>query len=324
MPVVGSTAYDTARKITQLVRALLNDLGALSIAVGIANISRNTANSTVTVTTSGPHNLVPGDFQLISQVTGAATPFNGTFQVATVISPLQYTFTQAGPTENGVGGQVQGIGIGAFYTDSVLMPYVNSAYREVQRKLLAVGMPLFKADDVFLVVPAVSAPDPSVQVSITDATPAPNQLPVDLLEPVKIWERINLSADDFEEMTDLTEHGGLPSRPQGQELGVWEWRDDGIYFLGALVDTQIRLRYVKALVDLTDGTSNVGIRGSSDAIAYRAAAAVGGSRGNPLAEKWDDVATDAIEDLINQQARRGQRSGSRPRPYSRRSGVTPF
>jgi hypothetical protein len=324
MPVVGSTAYDTARKITQLVRALLNDLGALSIAVGIANIQRNTANSTVTVTTAGPHNLVPGDFQLVSGVPVGALSFNGTFQVASVISPLQYTFTQIGATEGAAAGQVQGVGIGGFYTDSVLMPYVNSAYREVQRKLLSVGMPLFKADEVFLVVPAIVAPDSSVQVSITDATPAPNQLPVDLLEPLKIWERINGSADDFEEMTDLTEHGGLPSRPQGEQLQMWEWRGDGIYFMGALIDTQIRIRYVKALVDLVDGTSNVGIRGSSDAIAYRAAAAVGGSRGNPLSEKWDNVATDAIEDLVSQQARRGQRAGSRPRPYSRRSGVTPF
>jgi hypothetical protein len=324
MPIVGSTAYENARKVTALVRALLNDLGALSIPVGLAAISRNTANSTVTVTTQTPHSLVAGDFIVIQQVTSAGASFNGTFQVATVISTLQYTYAQAGVTENGTDGQMQGIGIGGFYTDSVLMTYVNSAYREVQRKLLSVGAPLFKNDETFLVLPAIPAPDPGVQASITDATPPPNQLPTDLLEPLKLWERQNGSTDDFEEMTDLTDHGGLPSRPQGMTLELWEWRGDGLYFLGALVDTQIRVRYVRALIDLVDGTSNLGIRGCTEAVAYRAAAAVGASRGNPLAEKWDGVANDAIEDLISQVVRREQHTGRRPRPYSRRSGVTPF
>src|SRR5882724_9373033 len=61
---------------------------------------------------------------------------------------------------------------------------------------------------------AVTAQDASLQVSITDATAPPNQLPADLLVPVKLWERANGSSDDFAEMVDLTRHGGLPSREQ--------------------------------------------------------------------------------------------------------------
>ena len=326
MPITGSTAYDTARKATQLVRALLNDLGALSIPVGVASISRNGGTSTVTVITQTPHNLVPGDFTVIGLTAGAATSFNATWQVLTVPNSLQFTFAQAGPTESGTAntGQVQGIGIGAFYTDSVLMPYVNSAYRILQRKLENVGAPLFKNDEALLVVPAVSSPDPGVQVSITDATPPPNQLPTDLLTPTRIWERTNGSSDDFVEMTDLTDHGGLPSQPQGQQLGYWEWRGDGLYFIGALVDTEIRLRYVRSLVDLVDGTSQFGIRNCSDALAYRAAASIGASRGNPLAQGWSEEADDLTEDLIAEVTRREQNTGRRPRPYSRRSGVTPL
>jgi len=213
---------------------------------------------------------------------------------------------------------------GNLFTDTVLLPYANSAYRKVQRALGNSGAGGFLSDDVLLVVPAVTTPDASLQVSITDSTAPPNQLPTDLLVPVKLWERPNGSSDDFAEMVDLTRHGGLPSREQDLVLSVWEWRNDGIYFLGATQDTQIRLRYLKAYPDFTDATSPVLVRNSQEAIAYATAALAGWARGSPLSEKWDDAAADAMEDLIVQAVRREQQSSRRRRPFSSRSGYTPF
>jgi hypothetical protein len=213
---------------------------------------------------------------------------------------------------------------GNLFTDAVLLPYVNSAYRKLQRALGNAGGGGFLTDNVTLIVPAVTTPDPSLQVSITDSTPPPNQLPTDLLLPEKIWERPNASTQDFVEMVDLSQHGGLPSRVQNVVLSVWEWRADGIYFLGATQDTQIRLRYMKAYPDLTDATSPVLVRNAQEAIAYAAAALAAWARGSPLAEKWDDAAGDAIEDLISEAVRREQQSARRRRPFSARSGYTPF
>lgn len=102
MPIVGSTAYNTAGQITSLVRSLLNDAA------------------------------------------------------------------------------------GNLFTDAVLIPYVNSAYRKVQRALANIQSASFLSDDVLLVVPAVTATDPSLQVSIKDATAPPNQLPPNLLVPLKL------------------------------------------------------------------------------------------------------------------------------------------
>jgi hypothetical protein len=213
---------------------------------------------------------------------------------------------------------------GNLFTDSVLLPYVNSAYRKVQRAMGNAGAGGFLTDDALLVVPAVTAVDTSLQVSITDATAPPNQLPTDLLLPLKLWERVNGSSDDFVEMVDLTRHGGLPSRLQDAILSVWEWRSDGIYFLGATQDTQIRLRYLKAYPDLTDATSPVLVRNSQEALAFAGAALAGWARGSPLAEKWDDAAADAIEDLIIQAVKREQQTGRRRRPFSSRSGYILF
>src|SRR6202158_2719085 len=147
MPVVGSSAYNTAGQITSLVRALLND----------------------------------------SQ--------------------------------------------GNLFTDAVLLPYANSAYRKTQRALGNAGAGGFIQDDVLLVVPAVAQVDTSLQVSITDATAPPNQLPTDLLVPVKIWERASGSSDDFVEMVDLSQHGGLPMRGEGPTLSGWGGRGGGGCFL---------------------------------------------------------------------------------------------
>src|ERR1700690_3553948 len=140
---------------------------------------------------------------------------------------------------------------GNLFTDTVLLPYVNAAYRKAQRPLANGQSGTFLSDDVLLVVAAVTVVDPSAQVSITDATAPPNQLPPDLLVPVKLWERPSGSTEDFAEMIDLTDHGGLPSQEQGSALGVWEWRTDGLWFCGATQDTQIRLRYQASLPDLT-------------------------------------------------------------------------
>jgi len=235
MPVVGTSAYNTAGQITQLIRSLLNDAA------------------------------------------------------------------------------------GNLFTDAVLIPYVNSAYRKLQRALAAAGQETFLVDDVLLVVPAVAEVDPSAQLMINDATAPPNQLPTDLLVPLDLWERANGSSDDFVEMVDLSLRGGLPSMEQGLTLQYWEWRQDGLCFCGATQDTQIRLRYQKSYPDLTDGTSVVLVRNAQEAIAYTGAAMAALARGSPFAERWDGVAEDALEDLITTSVRRDQRGARRRRPYSWRS-----
>src|SRR5256885_15202440 len=213
---------------------------------------------------------------------------------------------------------------GNLFTDAVLLPYANSAYRKVQRALRNAGAGGFLQDDVLLVVSGITQTDTSLQVSITDATAPPNQLPTDLLFPLKIWERRSGSTQDFIEMVDLSQHGGLPSRAQGLTLSVWEWRVDGLYFLGATQDTQIRLRYLKAYPDLSDATSPVLVRNAQEAIAYATAALAGWARGSPLAEKWDDAAADGLDNLVSCSVRREQQSARRRRPFSARSGYTPF
>ena len=113
------------------------------------------------------------------------------------------------------------------------------------------------------------------RTSLTDATEPPNQLPTDVLVALKLWELPDGSSDNLVETVDLTRLGGLPSRAQDSTLSVWEWCADGIYFLGATQDTQIRLRYLKACPDHTDSRSPVLGTQFTGSIAYATAALAG-------------------------------------------------
>ena len=319
MPV-GSSRYPTGRSIFNLVRAILNDTTVAAFNVPIVSIQRS--GGVVFVTTSGPHGLIApvsgADQVVISQVTVGVNDFNGTFTVSLVTGPTQFQYVQAGANETQTTGFAAGVGLGAVFTDPVLIPYVNSGYRSVRRALSMAGTPNFVTDDNYFVIPAVVTVDPSADVPFTDATIP--QLPVDLLEPVEIFERLNGSTDDFIQMENLTSHGGLPSVPQGATLGFWEWRTDGIFFRGSTNTQQIRLRYKRTLLDLVDGTSQVLIPDAQDCIAFLGAAEAALARGSPLAEKWAAAGEDGLEKLIGAATRNQQNSIFRRRPNSTRTG----
>ena len=208
---------------------------------------------------------------------------------------------------------------GNLFTDGALMPYLNSAYRKVQRALENIQSGSQLSDDALLLVPAIQAVDPALRVAITDASAQSSQLPSDLLVPLRLWERPSGSTGDFTEMDDLSDQGGLPSQAQGPTLQFWEWRADGIYMLGATQDTQVRLRYRKAFPDLIDGSSPVLIRNAQEALAFFAAAMASAARGAPQAVRWDDAGADALEDLLARATQREQYAGRRRRPYTWRA-----
>lgn len=316
MPAIATTAYNTARTCTTLIRSLLNDAGVNAAVIGIASVTR--IGNLVTVTTVGPHPFAAADQATITVPLDPT--YNGTLPVVAVLSTTQFTYNNNGANSGPIlGGTAVGVNTGAVWTDGVLLPYLNSSYRHIQRALAMTGSTTFITDNTQIVVSAVPV-DASAQVTVNDNTAPPNNLPYDLLYPLRLWERANLSQDQFIEMIDLTAHGGLPSRQQGPFLSFWEWQADGLRFLGATQDIQVRMRYAKALPDLTDGNSVILIRNAVDAVAYEAAAMAGQSRGSPLADKWDAAATDAIEALVAAGTRKQQYGNFRRRPFSARGG----
>jgi hypothetical protein len=203
---------------------------------------------------------------------------------------------------------------GAVFTDTLLMPLLNSAYRGLQRELAENGVSvLAEQQDLSL------APDPASGVTpaeISDvSTP---QLPTDCLVPHRLWERATANtADVFVPMEKFTSGGGMLNLQPSSYLRLWEWREDKINLIGATQAVTVRLRYEKLLPTLTLGADPVQIRSATDPLAFATAALAARSRGaRALAQDLLGAAQMATEKLIERYVRPEQAKGRRRKPYS--------
>ncbi|MGB7563023.1 MAG: hypothetical protein WBL99_16275, partial [Candidatus Acidiferrales bacterium] len=160
---------------------------------------------------------------------------------------------------------------GAVFSDAVLMPFLNSVYRALQRQLAESGVSvLVSQQDIDL--PLTNG------VTITEISDVSSpQLPTDLLAPHQLWEQATGSSDIFIPMEKIT--SGLPNFQPSSYLRMWEWREDTIQLIGATQEITVRLRYEKSLPALVQGTDPVQIRSSIDPLAYSVAALAARSRG---------------------------------------------
>ncbi len=203
---------------------------------------------------------------------------------------------------------------GAVFSDAVLMPFLNAAYRTLQRELAENGVTVLVAQaDLSLPLTAGLTP-----TAISD-TSSP-QLPSDCLAPHTLWEMATGSSDLFIPMEKIT--AGMPNLQPGAYLRIWEWREDQINLIGATRTITVRLRYEKVLPTLVLGTDLVQIRSSTDPLAYATAAMAARSRGQrALAADMAAAAADAAGKLVERYVRPEQHKGRRRRPYGYRRRI---
>jgi len=333
---VPTTNFPQVRIITNLVRNLLGDE---PIAPGFPFIPLTIQSSAgeVTATFGVNPGFIADDQILVSNIPG----YNGTFTLDSG-SGSQITWQDgSAPSSPGVISQnstIQGYGTGKKWTDTMLMAFVNSAYRALQRGLKATGSTEFRVAQAFVTIPGLTFLEPSTQVILdftglsidSDANPAPTfdvanpigSLPTDLLLPRKLWERQTGASYDFERMIDLTNTGGLPSRPQGFTLSNWEWVGDHLAFIGAQQDNDIKIEYDRGLPMVSDGSAQLLVLNSEDYHAYSVASMATKSRGGKNTQEWDAAAEESKEKLINAYTRTQQFTARRSRGFSSRRGVS--
>ena len=334
---VPVTQYPTVRTVTQLVRSLLPD-EPIGLGFSFTPLSAAADGSgNVTLLFQTPPGFIATDNLNLNGF--SPSTWNGVYTV-TAASGTQIQFKNAGvaSTSPTTIGQVQGYGTGRNFTDTKLMPVVNSAYRSLQRALKMAGSTELKVASAFVTIPAINTPDPSALVTLgysglvitSDVSPPPSwldipvptgALPSDVLRPLEVWERqTGNTSEEFIEMSDMTEGGGLPSQPQGYRLAMWEWVGDGINFIGALQDEDVRIRYQRALPSLSDGGSSILILDSHEYVAYQTASLVESGRGGKNSQEFAQRAEDAKDKLVAAETRAQQSVSRRPRPFSSRNG----
>jgi hypothetical protein len=205
------------------------------------------------------------------------------------------------------------------FTDALLMPLLNSAYRGLQRELAENGVSvLAEQQDIPLPV------NGSTGVTNTELSDVSSpQLPTDCLMPHMLWERVTAnSADVFVPMEKFTSGGSMLNLQPSSYLRLWEWREDKINLVGATQAITVRVRYEKILPQLTLGTDPVQIRSASDPLGYATAALAARSRGaRALAADLLGAAQLATEKLIQRYVRPEQIKGRRRKPYGYRRRV---
>ena len=205
------------------------------------------------------------------------------------------------------------------FTDALLMPFVNSAYRSLQRELAENGVTVLVAQvDLNLLLDPASglAPNPP---EISDSSNP--QLPTDLLAPHALWERVTANTTDvLIPMEKII--GGLPNLQPSGYLRFWEWREDKINLVGATQPITVRIRYEKLLPALVLGTDPVQIRSSADALAYATAALAARARGaRELALDMSGAAEEEFEKLVERYVRPEQHKARRRKPYGYRRRI---
>ena len=200
------------------------------------------------------------------------------------------------------------------FTDIVLLPYAQDACDELQLELELFGA---------LILEEVSTPPITIPIytnwSITgvpqvlgyNTTPA---LPADLLEPQRLEERLSGSTDMFVPMIARQwEPDILPS----DSLRYWSWREQNINFIGATTLRDIKIYYLKRLLNVTSITNVINVNNSQLFLTCRIAGMAARDIGeNPTrADELDQEAEKMLNKLTRIGVKNKQRTRTRRRPF---------
>lgn len=197
----------------------------------------------------------------------------------------------------------------AHYTNSVLLPYLKAAYKDLQLELFLNGMVILEEVSASLTLPALSTSMSTAGI-----------LPADFIQPVTVFERPStdhqwsdpLDQRDWEDNADAADY---------VYLGHYAWREQDIKFRGCNVETLILLRYRKELSAITSENSTIILSNSQPYLSARTAFyASGFGGGNALrAEAISRIAEVALKKLTQSQVRETQLPVRRkPYGYGRR------
>jgi hypothetical protein len=198
-----------------------------------------------------------------------------------------------------------------------VIPYFNSAFRWIQRKLRQEGASFPIVDNWILpgVTPvAVNTPTTQVNISFNgyfDGAVLNKQprLPSDCQQLLEVWETGTGTNLPFQPM--VQPQRGLQSRFPLQRQREWEWRQYQLNMIGATQSVDLRLRYQQGLPPLNVpaedfAETTVNILDSQDVIANHIAMMYAQARGAQDVSVVKGARDEAMDDMANDWIRRSQ------------------
>jgi hypothetical protein len=216
------------------------------------------------------------------------------------------------------GGQI--LGNNSVFSQQI----VNNAWRTLQEALADVGYTQLKGETLITGIPQVRTVDPGIQcwINQTGCFDGVNMfvqpaLPVDMILPVKLWERPSgQNAIFFPNPMELM-FDGLQSQLKCLWNGQWEWRGGNIFYPGSQQPMDFRLLYMRYLNDFDDGgglqwfQQQVPLVRSQNAFASFICAEIAQSREGMDVEKWVRDGMREVKQMTNREAGMKQRGNVR-------------
>lgn len=324
MPIPSPAPYDSLETVTSLVRTLLGDF--------IQNIQPNNVG-VVNVNAGGLSITWQSGNQFTALMNGATILINGVPNtIAMVTSPTTANLVNAAAFAANVPYSLV-IPTGDIFADSqsYVVPTINLAWRMLQKKLADKGHPRLEDVQILTSLPIVANLDPGVEQyinwtgfydGVTFWTPATlagcPTLPRNFISPLKLKERQSL-AGASPSNPNLTRFcpmhpapNGLSDQVKGSYNRHFDWREDGIYLPGSILNMDIKARYMAYLDDIAPGssfaTTPVKIMRCAEALANYAASIFVTPRGSLLGPNFMTAGDMAIAQITNAYAKLQQRA----------------
>lgn len=187
----------------------------------------------------------------------------------------------------------------SLWVDEVLFPYYKKAHKEIILAYENNGSPILNEVSAIVTVLAGS-------ITITSIT--------DIRTPITLSERAPNTDDLFVSMSEATWE---PETKQTSELRFWTWRESTIKLVGATVDREVKLNYIKT-VDVPISVNSTVVIPEAELFLAARTAALAAALGGGNFERASALASDAEDikfGLLNNQAQGLQGTPIRKKGY---------
>lgn len=183
------------------------------------------------------------------------------------------------------------------FTDPEIKEFLNQALGVIQMGLQSHGVRDVRAEATITL--------PLGTTSITTlTTPA---LPTGFASPIRLWEK---NGDLWQDMNQVKDH--LPQNAtQGERLVWWEWRDQGIRFIGSTKAVDVKMQYRIAVTDIAYPSDTVALSNLTQVLVAKASAIAAVIAGLSTAQYFEDQYRLLFDQYLGIDAKYGQATGFR-------------
>jgi hypothetical protein len=205
----------------------------------------------------------------------------------------------------------------ANWPDQKLIKKARFAFEELEAELLLNDVPLLHQNIIKMTVPGISPPTPDTDLDLSTLPGYPS----DMILP--IWLKERMLHESRENFVDMVETSYVPNVTIDTALRYWTWRNGRIYLLGALLDSEIQIRYQSLLPTPNINTDTVFVPLAQLYLSFRTAALVCVTLKDKAGK--DDFNAEAqfqLDRIMRINVKQMQNIPAKRRPYHRGLGRT--